>query len=193
MSVSLSHESPATESATAPKLRIVYSATSLDAPHTPPLQPTAVQAELPLMWVLPGGLPATPPSAPALRVVEPFTDAPAAPHPAAWVARIAPAILEVVAGERPAAQLTRWTARDIHATLARRAAVAMRHPAGKDRPAQCRRTQSVRLCSPAVGIVEACAVVAGAERTRAVALRLELVNQSGPHPPRWLITACEIG
>lgn len=175
------------------RLRIVYSAT---APLAPPAAPLAFQGELPLTWSLPGGLPATPPKPPQLNFSgspAPETSNGSVPHPGAWVARIAPAILEVIAGERPAAQLTRWTARDVHATLARRAAVAMRHPAGKGRPAQCRRIKSVRLCSPAPGIIEASAVVAGVERTRALALRLELVNRSGPHPPRWLITACEIG
>jgi hypothetical protein len=94
------------------------------------------------------------------------------------VARLAPAILEVAAGERPPGQLTRWVTRDIRETLARR---------GKARAPQCRRVRSVRVTSPAPGVVEASAVVIGGERARAVALRLEVVRG------RWLATAVEIG
>jgi hypothetical protein len=47
--------------------------------------------------------------------------------------------------------------------------------------------RSVRVTSPAPGVVEASAVVIGGERARAVALRLEVVRG------RWLATAIEIG
>jgi hypothetical protein len=93
----------------------------------------------------------------------------------------------VAAGERPPGQLTRWVTRDIRETLARRGAAALRHPAGKARAPQCRRVRSVRVTSPAPGVVEASAVVIGGERARAVALRLEVVRG------RWLATAVEIG
>jgi hypothetical protein len=76
---------------------------------------------------------------------------------------------------------------DIRETLARRGAAALRHPAGKARAPQCRRVRSVRVTSPAPGIVEASAVVIGGERARAVALRLEVVRG------RWLATAVELG
>ena len=158
---------------------------------------TAAEQTLPLEWQVPGGLPATPPPARHLRLVtplepdNPYADgsagASALPAPAPWVARLAPAIIEVAAGERPAGQLTRWVTRDIRETLARRGAAALRHPAGKDRPPQCRRVRSVRVTSPAPGIVEASAVVIGSVRARAVALRLEVVRG------RWLATAVELG
>lgn len=161
-----------------------------------------IDQPLPLEWQLPGGLPAAPPPARHLRLVTPAPEPlphdgagstdPAVggdrlPAPAPWVARLAPAILEVAAGERPPGQLTRWVTRDIRETLARRGAAALRHPAGKGRPPQCRRVRSVRVTSPAPGIVEASAVVIGAERARAVALRLEAVRG------RWLATAVELG
>jgi hypothetical protein len=47
--------------------------------------------------------------------------------------------------------------------------------------------RSVRVTSPAPGVVEASADVIGGERARAVALRLEVVRG------RWLATAIEIG
>ena len=147
---------------------------------------------LPLEWEIPGGLPAIPPPARHLRLVTPPPEPLAVeggrlPAPGPWVARLAPAILEVAAGERPPGQLTRWVTRDIRETLARRGAAALRHPAGKARAPQCRRVRSVRVTSPAPGIVEASAVVIGGERARAVALRLEVVRG------RWLATAVELG
>ena len=150
----------------------------------------ATEPTLPLEWQVPGGLPATPPAARHLRLVAPPPE-PAVleglPAPAPWVARLAPAILEVAAGERPPGQLTRWVTRDIRETLARRGAAALRHPAGKARAPQCRRVRSVRVTTPAPGVVEASAVVIGTARARAVALRLETVRG------RWLATAVEIG
>jgi hypothetical protein len=153
---------------------------------------TSAEQVLPLEWQVPGGLPATPPPARHLRLVAPLPEpleieGESLPAPAPWVARLAPAILEVAAGERPAGQLTRWVTRDIRETLARRGAAALRHPAGKDRAPQCRRVRSVRITSPAPGVVEASAVVIGAVRARAVAVRLEVVRG------RWLATAVEIG
>ena len=173
-----------------------------------PASSTLAEPYLPLEWQLPGGLPAVPPPARHLRLVtgpegeaasaEPAdatqvgtrgasaADAsPRLPSPAPWVARLAPAILEVIAGERPPGQLRRWVSRELLETLSRRHAVALRHPAGSARRPQCRRTRSVRICRPAAEVVEASAVVMGASRARAVAIRLEAVKG------RWLVTALE--
>ena len=157
---------------------------------------TLAEPFLPLEWQVPGGLPAVPPAPRHLRLVtgaeEPVARpadvdpaAPSLPAPGPWVARLAPAILEVIAGERPAGQLRRWVSRELHETLSRRHAVALRHPAGKARAPQCRRVRSVRICQPAPNVVEASAVVVGASRARAVAVRLEAVKG------RWLATAIE--
>jgi hypothetical protein len=152
----------------------------------------AIEQPLPLDWELPTGLPATPPPARHLRLVSPPppplpTECGRLPAPAPWVARLAPALLEVAAGERPPGQLTRWVTRDIRETLARRGAAALRHPAGKARAPQCRRVRSVRVTQPAPGVIEASAVVIGAVRARAVAIRLEAIRG------RWLATAVELG
>ncbi len=169
-----------------------------------PASSTLAEPFLPLEWQVPSGLPAVPPAQRHLRLVTgaerelPAADEAAAPSasphdspaprlPATgpWVARLAPAILEVIAGERPAGQLKRWVSRELHETLSRRHAVALRHPAGKARAPQCRRVRSVRICRPAPNVVEASAVVMGASRARAVAVRLEAVKG------RWLATAIE--
>lgn len=154
----------------------------------------APEQPLPLEWALPSGLPATPPRQRHLRLVAPpeLPDAGLAesgrlPAPAPWVARLSAAILEVAAGERPAGQLTRWVTPEIRETLSRRGAAARRHPAGKDRAPQCRRVRSVRVTHPTPGVVEASAVVLGASRARAVAVRLEAIRG------RWLATAVEFG
>lgn len=169
-----------------------------------PASSTLAEPFLPLEWQVPSGLPAVPPAQRHLRLVTgaerelPAADeaaapsasphdspAPRLPAPGPWVARLAPAILEVIAGERPAGQLKRWVSRELHETLSRRHAVALRHPAGKARAPQCRRVRSVRICRPAPNVVEASAVVMGASRARAVAVRLEAVKG------RWLATAIE--
>ena len=174
-----------------------------------PASSTLAEPFLPLEWQVPSGLPAVPPAQRHLRLVtgaeldlsdaetavpgvtvEPTKtphdpSAPRLPAPGPWVARLAPAILEVIAGERPAGQLKRWVSRELHETLSRRHAVALRHPAGKARAPQCRRVRSVRICRPAPNVVEASAVVMGASRARAVAVRLEAVKG------RWLATAIE--
>ncbi|MEZ5117132.1 MAG: Rv3235 family protein [Candidatus Nanopelagicales bacterium] len=172
-----------------------------------------VQEELPLEWRLPSGLPAQPEAPAHLRLVggSPVVPAPdptpdAAAHAAAdptaergvdpadglppagpWVARLARAVLEVVSGERPSGQLVRWTSRPVHAELARRAACARRHPVNQGRSPMVRQVRSVRVCPVAPGIVEACAVVSGPQRARAVAIRLEA------HRGRWLATAVAVG
>ncbi len=178
---------PTAVSTTVPVLRVVHASRTPARSH---------QQTLPLEWHLPGGVPATPPPARHLRVVGSATSVNrgTVPDPAAWVARIAPAILEVIAAERPATQLSRWASREIFATLSRRHAAAARHPAGRDRRPPCRRIRSVRICPVAPGVIEASAVITGVERTRAIALRLELIQRpQREEAPRWLITACEIG
>jgi hypothetical protein len=50
-----------------------------------------------------------------------------------------------------------------------------------------RRVGSVHICVVAPGIVEACAVVSGMTRARAIALRLEARDQ------RWIVTAMQLG
>jgi hypothetical protein len=107
------------------------------------------------------------------------------PDPAPFVGRLAQAVIEVVSGQRPAPQLIRHTAPTIYAVIARQAMVAgRRRTPGAQRHAVVRR---VRVCEPADGVVEACAVVVSHGRVRALALRLEGLDG------RWLVTALTIG
>ncbi|GAB3080759.1 hypothetical protein GCM10027053_51410 [Intrasporangium mesophilum] len=107
------------------------------------------------------------------------------PDPTPLVAKLSQAIIEVVSGQRPAPQLIRHASPTVYSVIARQALVAARRRTpGPRRPAVVRR---IRLCEPADGVVEACAVVVSHGRVRALALRLDGLDG------RWLITALTIG
>lgn len=114
------------------------------------------------------------------------------PDPGRWAGQFVQAATEVAVGLRPAVQLVRWTNEDVYNRLARRGEVATRaRRAGRlgsaQGPAGRPRVRSVRTCELRDGIVEASAVVGDAERTRAVALRLEGLDG------RWRVTVLELG
>lgn len=177
-------ETTANELPARPALRVIDGSRPDSAPR---------QMALPLQWHS-GGLPATPATPSYLRVV-PDEDERAAlaatadgrPHPVAWTAQVARAIFEVAQGERPASQLRRHVARDQLATLAIRGTSYARHPAarGSHGIARLRQVRAVRCCLVAPGVVEASAVLVGAARSHAVALRLEAQDSA------WLVTAVE--
>lgn len=101
------------------------------------------------------------------------------PDPAMWTARLAQAIIEVRAGLRPHHQLSRWTSHSVLTEL------RLGTPAGPGRPARMHVT-SVRISKPIDGVIEACAVVVGAARSLAVAIRLE--GWDG----RWICTSADV-
>ena len=153
----------------------------------------ADQLTLPLSWQV-GGIPAQPSTPAFLRVVrdddertELAATAQGRPHPIAWAAQIARAVYEVAQGERPASQLRRHVAREQLATLAIRGVSYARHPAARSAHgmSRLRQVRAVRCCLVAPGIVEASAVLVGAGRSHAVALRLEA------RPGSWLVTAVD--
>jgi len=106
------------------------------------------------------------------------------PDPHAWAGHIAQAVVEVLAGTRPAPQLIRWTSPEVYATVTQRHALAARRGVAKGRRAVIR---SVRVCEPADGVAEVCAVVLDGQRVRALAMRLEGLDR------RWLLCALQIG
>ena len=105
------------------------------------------------------------------------------PEPEAWVTHMAQALVEVMSGARPAPQVIRWTTTEVYAVLARRNAVSGRR-ATVARRALVRR---VRICEPADGVVEACAVVVDNGRVRAIAMRLTGVDR------RWVVSELQVG
>jgi len=167
-----------------PQLRVIDGQRPSSAPE---------QMALPLTWQV-DGVPATPSAPGYLRVVrdadeqaELAATASDRPHPIAWTAQVARAIYEVAQGERPAAQLRRHVTREQLATLAIRGTSYARHPAARHARgmSRLRQVRAVRCCMVAPGIVEASAVIVGAARSHAVALRLEA------QPGSWLVTAVE--
>lgn len=169
----------------APRLRVIEGGRAASAPQ---------QMALPLTWQV-GGIPATPATPGFLRVVpddderaELATTADGRPHPIAWTAQIARAVYEVAQGERPASQLRRHVSREQLATLAIRGTSYARHPAARSSHgmSRLRQVRAVRCCIVAPGIIEASAVLVGAARSHAVALRMEA------RPGSWLVTAVDL-
>jgi len=105
------------------------------------------------------------------------------PEPVAWVRHIAQALAEVMSGARPASQLIRWTTPEVYSVLARRNAVSRGRGLVADRAI----VRGVRICEPADGVVEACAVVLDNGRFRALAMRLTGVDR------RWVVSVLEVG
>lgn len=108
------------------------------------------------------------------------------PDPASWAATLARAAVEVLQGQRPAAQLTRWMDADLWAALNRRALLGVQVAGRPDRPAQVR-PRRVHGCAVSATAWEFSVVLQDGDRTRAVALRLEVLRA------RWCATALSIG
>ncbi|HWJ67507.1 MAG TPA: Rv3235 family protein [Nocardioides sp.] len=106
-----------------------------------------------------------------------------------WAHRFTQAAVEIVGGDRPVSQLVRWTSPDVHADLRLRAHLVARaggHQPGLGRVQQVRpRVQSVHACFVNDRVVEAGVHVRHGERSRAVAVRFELIDQ------RWICTALD--
>jgi len=83
----------------------------------------------------------------------------------------------------PAPQLIRWTTPEVYSVVARRHAASRRRAMVASR-ATVRR---VRICEPADGVVEACAVVVDNGRVRALAMRLTGLDR------RWVVSVLQVG
>ncbi len=120
------------------------------------------------------------------------------PDPTRWTARLTQAIVEVWLGRRPLHQLARWMSSDVYAAMVAEAT----NPAYTNTESTANRShpsvafpaksgvghivRSVHVGRPTDGVVEANAVVSGATRSRAIALRLE--GWDG----RWLCTSLSV-
>lgn len=107
------------------------------------------------------------------------------PEPGPILEFITRGVFEVLGGVREVEQLARWLTEDAYRKLVIRANLAARARSARGVPAS-RPTHSIlsiRQTSPADGVIEAVAVVAGPARTRAVAIRLEGMDS------RWRVTS----
>lgn len=107
------------------------------------------------------------------------------PEPSAWSATLVRAAVEVLKGHRSAAQLIRWLEADLWAALSHHAQLGVQVGRAADPvPVRVRR---VHGCAITPAVWEGSVVIDDGGRTRAVALRLEVVRG------RWCATALTIG
>lgn len=153
-----------------------------------PAERYAVQGTLALDLRSPAtGLPETPELDARRRSrVEHLSDA----EVRAWAARLAQAVVETVGGRRPVSQLVRWTTPGVYRDLERRVRVVSRALGSVPRPADDRgrpQVRSVHVCRPTASVAEVSVHVRHADRSRALAMRLER------RADRWLCTVLEFG
>jgi hypothetical protein len=108
-----------------------------------------------------------------------------------WTSRFAQALVEVVGGLRPVSQLVRWTSREVFRDLERRARLVQRATTPGDATLPLRSTalaqvRSVHVSRPSPQVAEVSVHVRHGQRSRALALRLDL------HQDRWVCTALEL-
>jgi len=109
------------------------------------------------------------------------------PSPEMFVRNAARGFFEVHAGVREVEQLARWMTEEVYRTVAVHAALARRARSARGTaPRDVHEVRSVRLCSPADGVVEAAVTGTARDRTRVLAMRIE--GRDG----RWRVTACSM-
>ncbi|MCU1599107.1 MAG: 3-hydroxyacyl-CoA dehydrogenase [Glaciihabitans sp.] len=110
------------------------------------------------------------------------------PDPTPLLENLTRCVIEVLAGARDLEQLARWVTDDVYRHLLKRVVLSTR--ARRARGQRATRPSftiaSTNLCEPRDGVVEAVVVVRGRARTRAVAIRLEGLDQ------RWRATAINV-
>jgi hypothetical protein len=123
---------------------------------------------------------------PILRLVDP--DNGRLPDSHAWATRFVQAVTEVLAGDRPIGQLVRWTDAVVFNDLNRRVRVLGLTTTATVRGSKERcAVRSVHVSAPAPQVAEVAAHIRHGERSKAVALRLEV------HRGRWVCTALQLG
>ncbi|GAA1145845.1 hypothetical protein GCM10009630_50520 [Kribbella jejuensis] len=112
---------------------------------------------------------------------------PGLPDARLWGGRLAQAVSEVLVGDRPISQLVRFTDDQVFLELNRRVRLLGLNSTAGTRGAKEKSTvRSVRVFMPQPAIAEVAAHVRHGQRSRAVALRLEIRRN------RWICTALEL-
>ena len=105
-----------------------------------------------------------------------------------WAVRLVQAVAEVVAGDRPIGQLVRWTDGTVYAELNRRVRLLGLTTTATTRTTNERaHIRSIHVTTPAPRTAEVAAHIHHNNRSRALALRLEI------HRNRWICTALTLG
>lgn len=104
--------------------------------------------------------------------------------PSDLIRLLASGVVEVMAGMRDVTQLSNWLSEDVYLRLRERASQAKLARAARAEPAKrpTFEVTSLRVQSPANGVIEAVVLLQGPTRVRAVTLRLEGYNS------RWHAT-----
>jgi hypothetical protein len=97
-------------------------------------------------------------------------------------------VIEILAGARDLEQISRWVTDDVYRHLLKRVVLSARarQASGRAVSRPSFTIGSTTQCAPRDGVVEAVVIVRGRARTRAVALRLEGLDQ------RWRATAINV-
>jgi len=110
------------------------------------------------------------------------------PNPEPLVENLTRCVIEILAGARDLDQISRWVNDDVYRHLLKRVVLSARARQAKGQRATRPNFTigSTSVCEPRDGVVEAVVIVRGRARTRAVALRLEGLDQ------RWRATAINV-
>jgi hypothetical protein len=110
------------------------------------------------------------------------------PDPALLIENLARCVLEVLAGARDLDQLSRWVTDDVYQHLLKRVVLSSRARQSRGTPAirPVFRMGSTHVSEPADGIIEGVVIAHGTARTRAVAIRLEGMDN------RWRASAVNV-
>jgi hypothetical protein len=110
------------------------------------------------------------------------------PDPQPLLENLTRCVIEILAGARELEQISRWVTDDVYRHLLKRVVLSTRARQAKGqivrRPAFS--VGSTSIYEPRDGVVEAVVIVRGRARTRAVALRLEGLDN------RWRATAINV-
>jgi len=115
-----------------------------------------------------------------------ITDRQDLPEPGPWAQRLLQAVLESLAGRRSPAQLQYWTSWGVYRDIVQVAQRGGRNRAGARRD-QGVTISRIRVCEPADGVAEVCAVARRDGRWHAVAARLEGIDG------RWRCVSLTVG
>ncbi len=112
----------------------------------------------------------------------------ALPAPTPLLENLTRCVIEILAGARDLEQISRWVTDDVYRHLLKRVVLSARARRAKGTtPARPSFTiGSVSMCEPRDGIVESVIIVRGRARVRAVAIRLEGLDN------RWRATTINV-
>lgn len=116
------------------------------------------------------------------------TSSSALPDPAPLIENLTRCVVEILAGARELEQISRWVTDDVYRHLLKRVVLSARprQASGRAVTRPNFTIGSTTQCTPRDGVVESVVIVHGRARTRAVALRLEGLDQ------RWRATAISV-